>query len=598
MTKRHKQQLKRFTKAIAWLLVLTLVANILNAFVAPKKARAADPNMLLFWDGGAAPAGWTFVDDGAGEAFYNNGVKNLFPRGNSAYGQMAGGADNHTHTGTADANSSGATGNNATTTATVGTVVNLSHIHPPSGTASLTSISNLPLYRNLRVIQYSGIPSGAAAIPSGAIAIFDSTVANQMPNADWDTYSVTQGTYYVSGLSTSGGTGGSNSHGGAGHVVSGLTLAQSVSPAYLTLSGSTSSRDTINTHTHTACSTTNTTDAPSSEPPYVNILLGKTNKDTAVPQDMIAMFDGSGFSSYGWEILSNNGGPFYQKFLKSATTYSAGAGADPTHSHAKVTCTSNSVGADQKGGTSTSGVRAHTHTLGVTINAATATTLPPYTDVIIAKKSYDLTVTTDQGSYPTQPLTIKVTGTAYNYSNTALANTKIDYVIFRDTVTGDHQPTAGEKYMYKTATECDTPGLWGTDGPGYTFQTTGFAVGANSSVVDETEGPGVSHSCVNSAFPDNDTYNLWGKWYANGGTPIYMTAYTTFTSIPTLTEVLFLALVGCGVFLGVRTGAIKFKMKSREDDNPPSDLPPRPNHQGESKRSNDGVTYIRDKINE
>jgi len=580
MSKR-KPQLKRITRAIAWLLILSIIAGFLNAFVAPKVARAADPNMILLWDGGAAPAGWTIVSDGAGEDFYNG----IFPRGSDSHA-TGGGAATHTHTATAAANSGTPSGNSAAATGTTGTVSGQTHTHATSGTASLTSISNLPAYRDLMVIQYNtGIPT---TIPSGAIAIFDSTVANQMPNADWGSYSGTQGTNYVRGNATAAGTGGDNTHGGAGHIVSGITLT-SPSSQQRTLSGTAANNNCLDTHTHTACNTNNTTDTPNTEPPYINVLLGKTNKDTATPGGMIAMFDGSSFDSYGWENLSTASGPFYHKFLKSATTYSAGSGAE-THSHAVVNCTSTTFTAASKGtALGTGGIDDHSHTTAITINAPTGTTLPPYTDVIIAKKSYDLTVTTDQPDYPTQPLTISVTGTAYNYSNTALANTKIDYVIFRDTVTGDHQPTANEKYMYKTVSECDTSGLWGTDGPGYTFQTTGFAVGANSTVVDETEGPGVSHSCVNSAFPDNDYYDLWGKWYANGGTPIYMTAYYTFHSVPTLTEILFLALVGCAVFLGVRTGVIKIRKNGRiepEDikDPPIKQLPiensRRNNHQG------------------
>lgn len=72
----------------------------------------------------------------------------------------------------------------------------------------------------------------------------------------------------------------------------------------------------------------------------------------------------------------------------------------------------------------------------------------------------------------------------------------------------------------------------------------------------------------------------------------YMFAYNSVYKVPTLSEILFAALVGCAVFLGVRTGAIKFKIK-KPDDNPPNDLPPYPHHHQE--RSNDGITQIRDK---
>jgi len=72
-----------------------------------------------------------------------------------------------------------------------------------------SSVSTSPAFKNLCVIQYSGIPSGGSAIPSGAIAIFDDTVAA----ANWSDYSATFGTNYLRGNSTAGGTGGCFSSG-------------------------------------------------------------------------------------------------------------------------------------------------------------------------------------------------------------------------------------------------------------------------------------------------------------------------------------------------------------------------------------------------
>jgi len=48
----------------------------------------------------------------------------------------------------------------------------------------------------------------------------------------------------------------------------------------------------------------------------------------------------------------------------------------------------------------------------------------------------------------------------------------------------------------------------------------------------------------------------------------YMFAYNTPYKVPTLSEILFLALIGCVVFLGVRTGAIKFKIDKRKNSKP------------------------------
>ncbi len=374
-----------------------------------------------------------------------------------------------------------------------------------------------------------------------------------MPNADWNSYSATQSTNYVSGYSSSGGSGGSNTHAGAGHTVSGLTLSQETSKS----SPGGSTAGAVSNHTHVACSTNNVTNAPASEPPYVNVLLGKTNKDTAIPAGMIAMFDSATFGSFGWEILSGAGGPFYQKFLKSATAYSAGAGADPTHSHTSVTCTS-----DGKSGTANYGSGAngyelsgtHTHTTSVAIDVATGTTLPPYTDVVIAKHSYAFTtLSTDKGSYPTSGETITISSQVDNYSSTNLTNTKIDYVAFIDG-NANNAPDAGETYV---TSNCAGSGSWAANS--YTFQTTALAVNAGSNATD-------SKNCANTNFPSNTTYVLWSKWYDNGNTITYDTNYFTFTSVPTLTEMLFFFLVGSTVFIGVRSGVIKMKKDKEKID--------------------------------
>lgn len=58
----------------------------------------------------------------------------------------------------------------------------------------------------------------------------------------------------------------------------------------------------------------------------------------------------------------------------------------------------------------------------------------------------------------------------------------------------------------------------------------------------------------------------------------YMFAYNTPYKVPTLGEILFLALVGCAVFIGVKTGVIKLKFTKDEpiDNKPPEDID---NHQ-------------------
>lgn len=524
----------RFSKFIVWLILATFVVNLGFWSIPPKKARAADPNMYLFWVGtcndASMPAGWTLVSDGGAEEF-----NNMFPRGNTAYSARAKTTDTHTHTGTGASTASAAGGKPSGAGATYAST---SHTHAVT-VNTVSNVSSLPAYKNMCVIKYSGIPT---IIPLNAVAIFDTTFGGSWPT-NWEDYSSTYrngSDRFIRGGADTTTTGGSNSHTGAGHAVT-ATL-DTVTGTVAGTTGTKTAGSPVS-HTHTQPASFNS-DAPAdTQPQYITVVVGRATANTTIPAHMIAMFDGSSFSSFGWETVSDNGDDFYLRFPKVTGTYGTKSGAD-THHHAQMSGTSTTyTPATNLASGSGSAQIAHSHPMTVDLADGTNTNIPPYTDVIFAKKSYDLTVATDSGSYPTLPLTIKVTGTAYNYSNTDLALTKIDYVIFRDTVTPDNQPTAGETYMYKTATDCDTSGVWGTDGPGYTFQTTGFAVGTNSTVVDETEGPGVSHSCTNSAFPDNATYTLWGKWYANGGTPIYDTNYVTFTSIPTLGQVFFVIFV-------------------------------------------------------
>ncbi len=583
-----KQFGKWLVRKVAWFLLISLLVNLVGSFVAPKVARAADPNMLLFWagsggscaGGGAPPAGWTLVNDGSFTAD--------FPRGEAAYAASAGGAATHNHVVGGSQTATTGTARNGTTTGSYSANV---HTHPISG--STDSISSLPAYKDLCVISYSGIPT---QIPQNAIAIFDT---NSVP-ANWQDYSATFGTNYIRGNTTPGGTGGSNTHQSTGHTISGITL--SAAPQNVTTTTGTANRASQLTHTHTVAN--QTSDTPNTEPPYITVELYQATANTSIPPHLIAMFDGSSFSSFGWEIVSNAGGDFYQKFPKVTGTYGSTSGAT-THHHADKTALISTSNTAVNGANGAGGIQGHTHTVTVTEADGTDTNIPPYSDVVFAKRSYVFTsLTTDKANYPTLGETITADAAVDNHSASNLANTKIDYVIFED-ADADNFPDNGETYI---TTNCAGSGALSTNEltqyTEYTWRITGLNVNSEAQGTDQ-------ESCANSNFPDNTDYVLWAKWYDNGATLIYDTNYAGFHSIPTLTEILFMALVGCAVFLGVRTGAIKMKMKnSKGYDNPPSDLPPYPNHHGEpfdargsvqkstSSRSNDGITNMRDKINE
>ena len=546
-------------KNIALVLITSIIVNFTGIWIKPQKAVAVDASdyMYLFWptasDCSDKPSGWTVVSDGAGEAFYDATNGGLFPRGNSSYARNAGGALTHTHSGSGS--QTGTTG--SVTRSNSGSTQEInSHTHSVT-VSTVDSISSLPKYGELCVIKYdNGIPSGDSAIPNGVVAMFAST-----PPSGWSDYSSTfspgADTFVRGGTSS---TGGSNSHQSTGHSVSG-TLDATGSGA-IAANGTTANLATDETHTHTF---SGSSDTPDTQPPYREVYLGQKSSAGPIPNEMIAMFDDTdssvGFSVAGWTRLSDSGGDFYQKFIKATGSY--GTGGNTAHTHASISATSSTDGGTLGGKTGTgSNIDSHEHSVSASLADGANTNIPPYTDIVIAKKATVITaLTTDSGSYPTSGETITVDSTVNNYhASTNLSSTKIDYVIFEDTGTVDGRPTAGETYV---TNNCAGSGSWASGN--YTHQTTGVNVNASSSANDQW-------TCSNSNFPNNTTYTLWARWW-DGASYSYNIYFdkgsVTFSSIPTLGQIGFLILIGAIVFIGYRQGAIKLRQdKSKKQEQP------------------------------
>ncbi|MCA9348950.1 hypothetical protein KC878_02270, partial [Candidatus Saccharibacteria bacterium] len=313
-------------------------------------------HMLLFWDGGTAPTGWTCVSCNPGEDFYQK-----FIRGDTSYG-ATGGSDSHTHTADGNTDTSVTSGRSS-----AGSGIIRGHTH--TSTPTIGSASNLPVYRQLMVIRAddSGTPS---TIPSGTIAPFDATVP-----AGWTRYS-TQDGYYIRGESTVGSTGGSNTH---SHSISGTTDLGSgilVAPNTAGTQGPVAADNHIHTYSGTS-------DTQNNEPPYINTILGKISADGVVPTGMLAMWDGP--ISVSWTNLSSSGGPFYQNFMKPASSY-GGTGGSATHSHGTTVLTTSAPSSTVNSRTGGTNTASGTHTHNITIdNFSTDSNLPPYIEVIIAK---------------------------------------------------------------------------------------------------------------------------------------------------------------------------------------------------------------------
>lgn len=313
-------------------------------------------HMLLLWDGGSIPSGWTCVSCNPGDEIYQR-----FFRGEASYGGT-GGSANHSHT----ANGSVATTTNLTLQDQAGSTISSGgHSHTLSPT--LSSASNLPSYRQLKVIRanISGVPT---SLPAGIIAMFDATVPT-----GWTRYSAQDGAY-IYGNGTAGTTGGSNSH---NHSVSGTTSAGSGSAAAATNGTQVSAANP--THTHTV---SGSTASDNQEPPYRDTILGKLDSDNSVSVNTIALWDGPPPGS--WTNLSTSGQPFYQRFVKAGSTY-GGTGGSTTHSHSNAVITSSTPSATlnrRSGSVNASG----THTHQVTISSiSTENNLPPYINVVFAK---------------------------------------------------------------------------------------------------------------------------------------------------------------------------------------------------------------------
>ncbi len=165
------------------------------------------------------------------------------------------------------------------------------------------------------------------------------------------------------------------------------------------------------------------------------------------------------------------------------------------------------------------------------------------TQLTVFVNYYAITVlSTDKASYPTLGETVAVSSTVRNGSGAPISGSTFESVIFIDT-SGDGAPTAGETYI---TDGCAGSGVWASGN--YTDTWSPADVAVEGTQAD-------SWNCVNSNFPSNTTYTLYGKWYK--GATTYDTASTTFSSIPTLDWYLFYTLIGLAVFLAYRQGYLQ-----------------------------------------
>jgi hypothetical protein len=335
---------------------------------------SSDGHMLLFFDGATIPSGWSCISCAPTDDFYQR-----FIRGSDQYG-ATGGSANHTHS----YNDSISGSNQAPVSESTGSGTVVSNAHTHTLNTSLGNASNLPSYRQLRVIRHdtNGEP---ALIPEGAIAIFDSA---SMPNSDWTQYS-TQNNLYIRAEDTVGSTGGSNTH---SHNIT-TTIGTASGGNHRVRGAPTQVSAATTTHSHTASGSTSSVDI---QPPYIEAVLGRATTDTTVPVNILTMWDDE--QPTGWQLRSDTSDPFYQRFIKPSTSFGS-TGGSASHNHTTTTITTSGPTATTNansdvpvGGASGS----HTHTITLE-NYSTENHLPPYIEVIIAKKQQPASLT--QSSY-------------------------------------------------------------------------------------------------------------------------------------------------------------------------------------------------------
>ncbi|HEX4799011.1 MAG TPA: hypothetical protein VFV22_00540, partial [Candidatus Paceibacterota bacterium] len=329
-------------------------------------ASDATGNMLLFWDGtGGLPSGWTCVSCVSGDPFFQK-----FIMGSSTYNAATGTAS---HTPTASGSYLASSGS-AVENFSGSTISVTAHTH--SFTPTVASASNLPSYRQLKVIQYTASAGEPASIPTGAIGMFDGALPS-----GWTAYTAQNG-YYIRGENTPGTTGGSNTH---THSVTG-TSGTAGGSTVGNRGGGTQANGAPAGHTHTISTTTLSV---SNEPPYREVVLAKLNATSSPQNDLITMWTDSVPTS--WIDVSTNGSSaFSRKILKVASGYGA-TGGSVTHNHANISniISSGSSGTLVSGRTGSAGSSfTHTHSVSVS-NFSVSNNLPPTITVIIGKRQGD-----------------------------------------------------------------------------------------------------------------------------------------------------------------------------------------------------------------
>jgi len=328
-------------------------------------------NGTLSWSGqftllrdSACPSGWTRL----------TALDSRFPRGASSYGGTGGSSAAHNHGGSFTANT-GQANYAQWLAARCGTDRVDYRWHSHNFTVYLGSTSILPSYRNMVFCSKADL-----VIPSGMISMFTTSAPS-----GWTRFTALDGRF-PRGASSYGGTGGSDTH---THTASAdaFTVDDPTNigdvcggSAYVAAPG----------HRHAVTINANT-NAGSSLPAYLNMVFAKANSQSTGKPLMVAIVNS--LPPLGWTRWSALDG----KFPRGASSY-GGTGGSDTHTHTIGVSYGKADGWRKKKGDASKTQRPsshsdHQHPDGTTITTPADNNVPPYLNVIFARRNNPVATT-------------------------------------------------------------------------------------------------------------------------------------------------------------------------------------------------------------
>lgn len=297
----------------------------------------------------SCPAGWT----------QNSTFDNAFPYGSATYG-TTGGASSHSHAQVSCTTNSSSLGGARTGG---GKPASPTHSHTGAKRDIAAASNVLPPYLDVVMCKKADF-----VIPASFIAMFDTTVPS-----GWTRFSTLDNTF-PRGATTYGGTGGASthSHSATGGYATGTSGSQNVAQTSLL------EADFSVNHTHT--STSGTTATADNTPPYLDMVFGQANAQTAASAGLIAMTDV--IPPLGWTQFS----ALDSKFPRGAATY-GGTGGASTHTHSVSITTGTPSATNTGNGSGSSAGSRYNHTHSCTATSDSQSNLPPYASAIFIKRN-------------------------------------------------------------------------------------------------------------------------------------------------------------------------------------------------------------------